>query len=312
MESVKTSIAIALGALSVTAPVPDSAASGAPPNRAYERAIEKALERAEATFLEDVELPPTETTWDEPWVARTRFYEVRTTRSPYFGQLIGQGLDTMVGFYQEALRTDWTPTRPLPVFVLPDLTRYNAFGEQHGAEHSSFYGSFFASQHPERPVAALFDADFVRLRRTITHSALHQYVAGAFPRSQPAPWLVEGLAKYFELHWNFASGIADLEAIRADNRRWIPLRELLNAPLPSYADRTSSRLLQLGALFTYLYSYREDTRTVWESDEIARAPFADYVHARLSGGDFRRLAPHDLLTRRVEELDRELRAFSFE
>ena len=285
-----------------------------PPERTdpYARAMQRAIDRAEGVLLSGMEIYESGRTWQDPWVVETDHYTVRTARSYYFGLVLGQGLETMLGFFQEALRTDWVPRRRLNVFVLPDLQTYNAFGDQHGAEHSSFYGSFYAGGHPQQPVAALYDANFSRFQRTLTHSATHQYVAGAFPETQPQPWVSEGLAKYFELHWDFAAGIADFRRIQADNNLWIPLQELLGAPLQNYGDRTESRLLQLGALFTYLYSYREDTRTVWENGQIVRAPFADYMNALLSGRDVTRMPMHRLLTRQLGELNRELRSFAFE
>lgn len=311
----RTPLWIVAGLATAIAPVD---ASGAPAGRSpaeridpYRRAIDQAIDRAEERLLRTVEPYAAHTTWEDPWVVTTEHYVVRTTRSHYFGQVLGRGLDTMIGFYQQALRTDWVPARPFSVDVLPDLQRYNEFGDQFGAEHSSFYGSFYAAGNPQRPVAALYDPNFVRLRRTLTHSAAHQYIAAAFPAQAPV-WVSEGLAKYFELHWNFEAGIADFRRVQADNRLWIPLDDLLGASIQEYGDRTSTRLLQLGALFTYLYSYRDETRTVWQDGQIVAAPFGDYLNALLSGRDVRRLPAHELLTRRLDQLDSDLRSFAFE
>ena len=46
------------------------------------------------------------------------------------------------------------------------------------------------------------------MRRWVTHSALHQFVAGAFPGRPIPDGLSEGLAAYFALYWDFQGSIS--------------------------------------------------------------------------------------------------------
>ena len=67
-------------------------------------------------------------------------------------------------------------------------------------------------------------------------------------------------------------------------------------------------LTELGMLFAYLLAYREDTRTPEGAD---RGPFVDYLRAVLDGRDTHGTAVHALLTERLDELERDFRAFEF-
>ena len=92
---------------------------------------------------------------------------------------------------------------------------------------------------------------------------------------------------------------------------FVPLGDLLRNPIAGYADRTHNRFIELGMLFTYLLSYREDTRTVIDGGTEVQAPFAEYLRLVLGGGNATSVPIHELLTTGTDELEAEFRAFDF-
>lgn len=310
-----TVLALAVPGLAAVAAVRSSIARSY--DRPYQRAMRRTLDDAQERLAESVDLYQDRSTWENPWVITTRRYEVRTTESFAFGNRIAQGLEVMFGEFQRTLGSDWEPSAPLKVFVFPNLTAYNAFGEEHGAEHSSFYGSFYAADHPERPVATYYCGNDTRQNQWVTHSAAHQFVAGAFPGQTLQDSVSEGIAAYFALYYDFKGALQRFDALRSPDSmgevRFIPLDNLLQTPMAQYGDRPGDRLVELGVLSSYLLNYREDTRTQYDdSGAEIRAPFAEYIRTALSGGDPTALPIHMLVTQDTGYLEDELRAFEFE
>jgi len=301
-------VLLALAALAAVAAVRGGPADDAP-DSPYERALRKSVRRAQLELQRELDLWEDHSSWDDPWIARSEHYEVRTTHSRGLARDLARGLDQMLGFFQSVLRRRYTPDAPFQVHVFPGLAEYNEFGTQHGAEHSSFYGSFFASAAPGQPVATYFVENRVLLRMWVTHGATHQFVAAAFGSEGP-PWISEGLAAYFALYWDNAYGPAELERISAQGGD-IPLGELLAAPEARYTDRPHERLVQLGMLFTYLLSFRDDTRLVYDGEELVSAPFADYVVAVLRSQNVEANPVHELFTVDLEALELDFRGFEF-
>jgi hypothetical protein len=271
------------------------------PSPLAERAFERVLRRA----LDE------RTSWEQAWVVATAHYEVRTLESYGLTRNLADGLEQMFGVFQRVFGTQWAPGAPLKVWVFPSITAYNQFGEDHGAEHSSFYGSFYAAGHPERPVATYFCGDNWRLRQWITHSAAHQFMEGAFPGRQVPVVQAEALAAYFALYWDFPGSIERFEYLKSSGR-FIPLAELLQTSLAGFADRPDDRLLELGVLMSYLLNLREDTRSRYDEAGVeTEAPFAEYLRAALAGGDFAALPVHQLVTADADYLQDELFGFEF-
>jgi len=310
-------LALLVPGLAATAAVvlkPSFAPSNA--RRAYARSVRRELDGAQARLQQGIELFQDRSTWENPWVLRTKHYEVRTTESYAFGNDLARGLEQMFVEFQRVLATDWEPTEPLKVFVFPNLAAYNVFGDDHGEEHSSFYGSFYAPGHPERPIASYYCGDYYRQRQWITHSAAHQFVAGAFPGRQVPDGVSEAIAAYFAVYWNFEGALQRFDALRSPDPsgdvRFIPLANLLRTPITAYGDRPGDRLVELGILASYLLNYREDTRTTYdEQGAESRAPFAQYVRTILRGGNAEELPIHMLLNHDTAYLEDELRAFEF-
>lgn len=321
-----------LAALTLALPLPAPAGDGP-----YRRVLRAAVERAQAELVNASDLYEDHSTWERAWRAESARYVVQTTHSRYLAQDVANGLDTMFDHFRRILRSEFEPTQKLEVFILPDLAAYNDFGNEHGAEHSSFLGSFFPNGHPQRPVACMFDANPILLRMWITHSAVHQFVDRAYTRQAPV-WMSEGLASYFALYWDQDYGPRELARILANAppidqapapdaglrnavqnllgnqaapspATYVPLGQLLDAPIASYVDRSHSRLIELGMLFTYLLHFREDTRTVEEEGEIVSAPFADYLRDYLEGRDVTGTAVHALLFVDRGQLEADFRAY---
>ncbi len=193
------------------------------------------------------------------------------------------------------------------MIVQPTLEAYNTFGEDFGAEHSSFYAAFHAAGNSESAVGALYDPNWTRLGIWITHAAFHQYTSQALTAALPL-WLEEGLAAYFAGFWDWDWTLRQYQEQR-DRNGLIPLTSLLSASLADYTQRTDDRLIQLAVLVHYLENVREDTRARFDEEVgLVAAPFRDYVNQLATGGDFARSPVHALVSRQLRDLERDLRA----
>jgi hypothetical protein len=271
-------------------------------------ALDRAVARARADVQKTTDLWEDHSTWDKAWVAQSAHFEVKTVQSWAVASSIAHGLDRMLEYFQAALAIDFAPAQKIKVFLYPDAVQYNAVGQNH-AEHSSFYGSFYANQAPEVHVAAAPHPYPTMLRMQITHSVAHMYLDLAFPGTQKETWVEEGLAAYFALHWDYAWGLEELERLEK-GYTWVPMYRLLRDPITAYGTSTHERMIELGMLFYYLLRYREDTRTTLPDEEQQRAPFRDYVLALLRGENARRFPVHDLLME-SETLEQDFRAYEF-
>ncbi len=273
---------------------------------AYARALQGTLDRVRERVGKTVDIWKDRSTWENAWVAQTDHFAVRTTRSYGFGMKMAEGLEVMLGHFQNKLGMDFAPETPLRVSVFPDLAAYNAFGGN-ADEHSSFYGSFYAAGDPERPVAALYDNNETRLNMWITHSVVHQYLAAAYPNATPPTWISEGLAAYFSSFWAYDWGLDEWERIRSNT---IPLSQLFTDQLPAYVSNSHERFIKLGVLFQYLILYREDTRTTAPDEEEQRGLFRDYLAAAIRGEIDTDSPVHALVTQ-PRDLEQALLEFEF-
>jgi len=275
------------------------------PDTPYERVLRGALQRAQADLQESVEIWEDHYSWEDPWNVEVGPYYIRTIQSRRLALDIGRDLEAMLEEFKEILKPDFQAREPMRVYIFPGVTFYNQFGDEFGEHHSSIYGSFYARNSPERPVAAIYDDNMTLLRMFVTHSALHQFVDRAFSR-QPPTWLEEGLASYFAFRWAYSWGVSELEKL-IENGRFIPLRQLLNDSIEQYAQNGQERFIELGMFVYYLVNFREDT---WMTDDENGA-FVDYVRAILNGTNPSRLPFNDLITRRINELEADFKAFRF-
>jgi len=279
--------------------------------------LDRLLERSQAQLEAAAVVLADHSSWDDAWEITTRDYAVRTSMNWYLGKRLGDDLEAMLGFFRELGRTEWRPPNRMRVFLFPSLADYNAFGNAFG-EHSSMLGSFWASDHPERPVALYFDPNPFWVSTWATHSAFHQFAGQAFP-STPPLWVDEGLASYFaHFYWDPAWGADEFRRV-VDGGLFLPLRQLMREPISAYVtppgstvDEAHRRFVELGALFAYLLNHREDTRTQYNADGIVLlSPAADYVADLLRGRDVSDHPVHELFTVRLDELEADLRAFRF-
>jgi hypothetical protein len=287
--------AVIVSGLSSTAQTPVATATNA------QRLVQRANELAEGRMRGKLEIWTDHSTWEKAWVVHTPHFAVRTTRSHGFGLDIATGLEAMLKNFQSTLATDFVPEQPMVVQIYPDVAAYNAFGTTNGDAHSSFYGSFYAPRHAEKPVAVAWDDNLTLLRMQITHSVLHQYIGALHPNAPAANWVHEGLAAYFSIYWDYGWGLGEFERLGKAGSL-VPLRQLFTDGLPAYDH---AHLIELGMLFYYLLRYREDTRSVDATD----APFRDCVNAILLGRDLP--APFAKVLADPTALDQEFRAYTF-
>ena len=277
---------------------------------AARRSLDEALERAQNNLERKLELYQDRSTWERAWVGRSAHYEVRSTLNRYFAKRTAEELEASLDLFRETLLTDWRPPTPQQVYVFPDLDQYSQYGDANGAEHSSFYGSYYASTTPERAVATYQYNQRNLLRMWITHSAFHQFVDQAFERDLPL-WVEEGLASYFAIRPYYNWAVAELNRVR-QRRGAIPFVQLLSNTPANYADRPDDRLLELGMLFIYLFDFHPESRTQRRGSEIWLAPLSEYLNALLTSDDFQYHPLHRLLSNDgMAAVEMDYRAFAF-
>lgn len=246
----------------------------------YGRVVDRALERAQANLIGATDLWVDHSRWENAWIVESERYQVRTTHSRHLALEIAQNLEYMHGEFVKLLGPGGPPPRKFRVWIFPELAAYNEFGNQRGAEHSSSYGSFYASEDPDQPVATYYTPNATLLGMWLTHAATHQYVEQCFARPLPL-WASEGLASYFALFWDWSYGSRELRRI-ADGAGYVPLDRLLRDPIEAYVGGADVRFVELGMLFHYLLNHREDMKTR-AGEGVETAPFRDYLRALVRG-----------------------------
>ena len=268
-----------------------------PADRAYAAVLATAVDEAQAELEQEVDLYEEHTSWDDPWRVEDRDFVVLTTTSYAVAKDVAKGQQQMRRYFVELLGEPAQRGRKAPIHVYANIPAYNTFGDEHGEYHSSILGSFYASGHPERPVATYADENRTRLQMTITHSVVHQFVAEHYPGAQLPVWASEGLASYFALFWDFPYGVRELETLEQQNRL-IPFSTLFDEGLESYTEDPHARFIQLGMMFTYLLRFNEDTRRIGDAEPAQ--PFDEFLAAMIRGED---VAQHPFLAYLMENQD---------
>ena len=276
-----------------------------PPVARYRRVIERSLERR-GNSLESIDLWVDHSTWENAWEVESRHYSVRTTASRALAKNVADGLEAMFEHFGSILGSSYDPSTKVPVWIFPTLAEYNNFGDNHGAEHSSLLGAFWASGHPEQPIVCYYDPNQTLLLMWLTHAASHQYVQAAFGQTPPT-FVDEGLASYFSLYWDLSYGGREHQRLR--DRSYTDLEDLINEGLGNYRPDSHSRFMQLGMLFNYLLHYREETALV-DDGEQPEASFADYLRALVRGDSTNGLG-FEIYMELIDAVDADFRNFDF-
>jgi len=232
---------------------------GAGTTDAYQHAVARALERAQGELVKTLDFEVDHSRWDDPWIVTTEHYEVRTTTSYAQTAELAHSLEFMRGEFIKLLGEDTRDSGKHKVWVFPTIGDYNQFGNQiNAAEHSSMYGSFYAAQHAEHPVATYRNPNKTWLGMWVTHSAVHQFLEESFGTQAPV-WVSEGLAGYFALYWDPSYGRSELKRY-IDTKIYVPLERLVAEPLPAYAANPDERFIELGMMFEYLLKHCDETK----------------------------------------------------
>jgi len=249
----------------------------------YKRVVSRALERAEAKLLTSASFDVDHSRWEDPWVVQTEHYEVRSTKSYAQAHSIADSAEFMRGEYVKLLGEGrGGRAGRQAIWIYPSLAAYKIFGNQNGAEHSSFYGSYYASGDAALPVATYDDNNPTQLGIWVTHSAVHQFLEQGFG-PQRETWVDEGLASYFALFWDWSYGASELERMQKA-RTFIPLQRLLREPIQTYGDHAHEHFIELGMLFHYLLNSCETTKNGAGGDP-STGPFLEYLRAAVRGQD---------------------------
>lgn len=256
----------------------------AKPESLYRRVVGRALERAKANLVAAADLDVDHSRWEDPWVVVSEHYEVRSTKSYAQARTIADSSEFLRGEFVKLLGegTSGGRTTRQKIWILPNISDYNRFGNENGAEHSSMLGSYYASDDPAQPVATYENGNPTQLGMWITHSAVHQFLEQNFG-IQRELWVDEGLASYFALFWDWAYGAKELERLEK-SRAFIPLARLVRDPLQAYVAKPHEHFIELGMLFHFLLNSCEATRNGATGDPTT-GPFQEFLRLAVRGQD---------------------------
>jgi len=274
----------------------------------YHEVLTRARTRAEKGLAGTLRFEADHSRWEDPWVVKTPHFEVRATRSYLQTAEMARQLEFLRGEFVKVLGEGRSDGGPLRVWIFPSLGAYNTFGQEHGQLHSSILGSFYASQHPERPVVTFQSGNETLLGMWITHSVVHQYLQETFG-PQNLLWVDEGLASYFALYWDWSYGASQLERIKS-GRGFIRLERLLADPLEAYASKPEDRFIELGMFFHFLLNSCEETKNGATGDP-ATGPFQEFLRAAVRGQDVSDSEFLSTMEDALELLEEDFRNFDF-
>lgn len=274
----------------------------------YEKAVERAVERVQPRLESAARLWVDRSRWENAWIVPSQNFTVRTTKSFAFGADVARGLEGMMQWFRYDLGGTLPEGERIPIWIFPDIAGYNVQGENLGGDHSSKYGCFYAAQDAARPVITYDERNATYGRQLVTHGALSAYLDRAFPVAAPL-WIDEGLACYYEIHWDYKNSLDRWRVILGDPSRFIPLATLRNDPMSRY---TPDHFAQLGMFFLYMMWIREDTKVVRdETGSVESASFRDYLRRVLNGESVADDPVQALLTTGLADLENDFRNASF-
>jgi hypothetical protein len=249
----------------------------------YRRVIARALERTEADLLAAAKFDVDHSRWQDPWVVTTEHYEVRSTKSYTQARTIADSCEFLRGEFVKLLGEGRGGRQARQsIWVFPNISDYNRFGNANGAEHSSMLGSYYARDDAAQPVATYENGNPTLLGMWITHSAVHQFLEQSFG-PQGEVWIDEGLASYFALFWDWSYGASELERLQK-SRTFIPLARLVREPIQAYVAQAQEHFIELGMLFHFLLNSCEATRNGAGGDP-STGPFQEFLRAAVRGQD---------------------------
>jgi hypothetical protein len=279
----------------------------------YQRCLRRALERSQAEARRGLDLWIDHTQWENAWVVSTEHFRVRTNTTRQVARWAADSLEGMWPTFTSVLGEGIAAGGPYEVHVYRTIAEYNAIGDAHGAHHSSIYGSFYAAQHPDRPVACLTSDNWTLLGMQLTHSVAHALIERNFPNTPPV-WLAEGLACYFAAYWDYPWVSSELKKMTAHGRFpvYVPLERLVTTDLDQYGDNTHARFIELGMWVNYLLHFRDGTRTVLAEDgSVVESPFLDYLRDLLRGRDVSNSPITQLFENDRAQLEQDFMQFEF-
>ena len=278
----------------------------------YRRALSRTLQRAETEYLATLDLWVDHSRWDDPWLATSDHFEVRTIESYALAAEIAKSLEYLRGEWVKLLGTGNATAKKQAVWIFPNMAAYNQFGEgmsdQDAAQHSSAYASFYAGENAEQPVVTYFTPNRTQLGMWITHGAVHQYLQQSFA-ARPPTWISEGLASYFALYWDWSWGAQELKRLAA-GPRFVRIERLAQDPLQAYTGTADERFIELGMLFHYLLNFCPATKNGAEGQPDA-GPFREFLRAAVRGEDVSRTHFAQMFDEAADLLESDLKEFDF-
>ncbi len=169
-------------------------------------ARDKGLYKVEGKFVSKEEANAYHSEWEKAWEVKTEHYLIRSNKDVDYVNEVAVLAEKVYAALKEFYTLEPKLKEPMKVFVLKNVDEYNQFANNfaRGEEgfHSSGMGCFLAINHPEAPAVSYYHKDeaynYVWTNQWLYHVLPHQYQTEILP-NLTSPWLVEGIATYFEL-----------------------------------------------------------------------------------------------------------------
>lgn len=249
--------------------------------------------------------------FDNPYIARSKYYEVHSTKSPRHARRHAEELDLLLPLFHDFFETDYEPETRFKVVIFPTNDEYRDYGDDFD-EASSVTGAFYVNNGTETLVAADGGDDNENLLRMyLRYGATHQFMASAFTPVQIPVILEQGIAAYFalqtdtvlrEFNWTQFRALCDSEG----RRPWIPLQQMATNSLSDITElgRANDPLFELAYMIVYLRFNRVD------SLENSVAEFNAYLADLSARRSVRNNAIHKELTTNIGHLNGVLQKFN--
>ncbi|MEM8713721.1 MAG: hypothetical protein AAGG01_22495 [Planctomycetota bacterium] len=289
-------------------PVPALQAAGSSAEATLERAWERGFAKARANST-DIGPKVDHSTFENPWIVRTKNYEVRMAGSRSRAAGLAEAAESMLKLYEGLAGQARKGRDPLRIDVMPTNDLYRQYGDDHSDTRSSIFGGFFDPNNPGGAAAIEADRNAVLTRMYVTHATAQQFLYEVSGGRDLQAALTQGFGAYMQSFWDYSYFVNQFEANR-DAGRLLDLGELLSTPIDGFGDRAMIRLNQLAMTFVYLRVIKPETRSTMNGNTLVEAgPFDEYVRKAIKGESLAGDLVFKLLSEDTAALQKEILEF---
>lgn len=274
-------------------------------DRAWERGLATARSRSE-------EIGPQvdHSTVENPWVIRTKNYEVRMPGRRTRGVRLAETAELMLKQYEALTGVTRSGRSLLRVDVMPTNDLYRQYGDDHSDTRSSIFGGFFDARNPGSAAAMQLEQEESWDPLYVIHATAQQFLFEASGGRELQAAFTQGFGAYMQASWSYDYFVNQFESYR-DSGRLFNLGELLSTPIDGFGERAGIRLNQLAMTFVYLRYKKASTMSAFDENGqfVKSGPFDEYVRKAIRGDDLSDDPVFMLLSQDADALQKEILDF---